>query len=108
MKVRFTSLALAMALLGALLMLPGSVVAQTRPFLRQGIKELGLSGNLDFEQQSRVVLNISGRFGYFPQTNRDCSESTGFIQPVHDGVRREFVDGRRLALHATYPVPDAH
>ena len=69
MQVRFTSLALAMALLGVLLMLPGSVVAQTSPFLRQGIKELGLSGNLDFEQQSRVVLNISGRFGYFPQTN---------------------------------------
>ncbi len=28
-----------------------------------------MSGNLDFEQESRVVLNINGRFGYFPQTD---------------------------------------
>ena len=38
---------------------------------------------------------------------RDCSKDTGFIQPVHDGVRREFVDGLRLELHATYPAQDA-
>jgi len=38
---------------------------------------------------------------------RDCSKDTGFIQPVHDGVRRGFVDGLRRELHATYPAPDA-
>jgi hypothetical protein len=37
----------------------------------------------------------------------DCSKDTGFIQPVHDGVRRGFVDGLRRELHATYPAPDA-
>src|SRR5712691_1764846 len=37
----------------------------------------------------------------------DCSKYTGFIQPVHDGVRRGFVDGLRLGLHATYPGQDA-
>src|SRR5919109_3933924 len=77
MKARFTSLALAMALLGALLMLPGSVVAQISPFLHQGTKELGLSGNLDFQQESRVVLNINGRFGYFP---RNYLEVGGFAE----------------------------
>jgi len=46
----------------------GSPLAQDL-LLQRGTKELGLSGTLDFEQQSRVVLNISGRFGYFPQTN---------------------------------------
>jgi hypothetical protein len=46
----------------------GSTLAQV-PLLQRGTKELGLSGNLDFELESRVVLNISGRFGYFPQTN---------------------------------------
>src|SRR5215471_15234281 len=38
----------------------------------------------------------------------DCSKDTGFIQPVHDGVRRGFVDGLRLGLHATYPRPSGH
>ncbi len=38
----------------------------------------------------------------------DCSKDTGFIQPVPDGVRRGFVDGLRLGLHATYPVPSVH
>jgi hypothetical protein len=46
----------------------GNPLAQS-PLLQRGTKELGLSGNLDFEQESRVVLNISGRFGYFPQTD---------------------------------------
>ena len=77
MQARCTSWALVMALLGALLMLPGSAVAQTSPFLHQGIKELGLSGNLDFQQESRVVLNINGRFGYFP---RNYLEVGGFAE----------------------------
>src|SRR6266704_4675198 len=77
MQARFTSLALAMALLGAWLMLPGSVVAQISPFLHQGIQELGLSGNLDFQQESRVVLNLNGRFGYFP---RNYLEVGGFAE----------------------------
>ena len=77
MKARFTSLALAIALLVALLMVPGSVVAQISPFLHEGIKELGLSGNLDFQQESRVVLNINGRFGYFP---RNYLEVGGFAE----------------------------
>src|SRR5437870_3456329 len=38
----------------------------------------------------------------------DCSKDTGFIQPVHDGVRRGLVDDLRLGLHATYPGQDAH
>src|SRR5882724_2023208 len=38
----------------------------------------------------------------------DCSKDTGFIQPVPDGVRRGFVDGLRLGLHATYPGPTVH
>src|SRR5437762_7770956 len=40
--------------------------------------------------------------------NRDCSKVTGFIQPVHDEVRRGFVDGLRLGLRATYPAPSVH
>src|SRR2546423_15378529 len=69
MQARCTSLARAMALLGALLLLPGSVVAQISPFLHQGIQELGLSGNLDFQQESRVVVNLNGRVGYFPRND---------------------------------------
>jgi hypothetical protein len=38
----------------------------------------------------------------------DCSKDTGFIQPVHDGVRRGCVDGLRLGLHATYRRPSGH
>ena len=77
MQARFTALALGTALLGAWLMLPGSAVAQTRPFLHQGIKELGVSGNLDFQQESRAVLNINGRFGYFPRNSLEVGEAMG-------------------------------
>src|SRR2546421_12865585 len=100
MQARFTSLALAMALLGAWLMLPGSVVAQTSPFLHQGIQELGLSGNLDFQQESRVVLNINGRFGYFP---RNYLEVGGFAE-----VQSNFNEFSRYGLggFAELHVPD--
>ena len=54
----------------------GSTMAQG-PLLLQGTKELGLSGNLDFQQESRVVLNINGRFGYFP---RNYLEVGGFAE----------------------------
>src|SRR5215510_6041003 len=36
---------------------------------------------------------------------RYCSKVTGFIQPGPDGVRRGFVAGLQLGLHATYPAP---
>src|SRR5919201_1446439 len=100
MNARCTSLALAMALLGALLMFPGSVVAQITPFLHQGIQELGLSGNLDFQQESRVVLNINGRFGYFP---RNYLEVGGFAE-----VASNFNEFTRYGLggFAELHVPD--
>ena len=44
----------------------GSTMAQA-PLLQRGTKELGLSGNFDIQQESRAVLDINGRFGYFPQ-----------------------------------------
>jgi hypothetical protein len=46
----------------------GNTMAQSH-LLERGTKELGLSGTLDFEQESRVVLDVSGRFGYFLQQN---------------------------------------
>ena len=54
----------------------GNTMAQG-PMLLQGTKELALSGNLDFQQESRVVLNINGRFGYFP---RNYLEVGGFAE----------------------------
>ena len=100
MQARCTSLARAMALLGALLLLPRSVVAQISPFLHQGIQELGLSGNLDFQQESRVVLNLNGRFGYFP---RNYLEVGGFAE-----VQSNFNEFSRYGLggFAELHVPD--
>ena len=100
MQARFTSLALAMALLGAWLLLPGSVVAQISPFLHEGIQELGLSGTLDVQQESRVVLNITGRFGYFP---RNYLEVGGFAE-----VSSNFNEFSRYGLggFAELHVPD--
>jgi hypothetical protein len=46
----------------------GSTMAQG-PLLQRGTKELGLSGTFDIQQESRAVLDLSGRFGYFPQNN---------------------------------------
>src|ERR671927_941853 len=100
MQARCTSLALALALVGTLLMLPGSAVAQTIPFLHQGIQELGLSGTLDFQQESRVVLNINGRFGYFP---RNYLEVGGFAE-----VQSNFNEFSRYGLggFAELHIPD--
>ncbi len=39
---------------------------------------------------------------------RDCSSTTGFIQPVHDAVMPGFVDGLQRGLHATYPAQDVY
>src|SRR5262249_60339997 len=39
---------------------------------------------------------------------RYCSKVTGVIQPGPDGVRRGFVAGLQLELHATYPAPRGH
>src|SRR5262245_11398217 len=47
-------------------------------------------------------------FADWAALDRDCSRATGFIQLVHDEVRRGFVDGLRRGLHATYRAPDAH
>src|SRR5262252_5765766 len=49
-----------------------------------------------------VLFNINR------QKKRDCSKDTGFIQPMHDGVRRGCVDDLRRGLHATYPRPSGH
>ena len=77
----------------------GSTMAQG-PLLLQGTKELGLSGNLDFQQESRVVLNINGRFGYFP---RDYLEVGGFAE-----VQSNFNEFSRYGLggFAELHVPD--
>ena len=54
----------------------GSPMAQSH-LLERGTKELGLSGNFDVQLESRAVLNLSGRFGYFP---RQDLEIGGFAE----------------------------
>jgi len=56
---------------------------------------------VDIAQAGEAEMDEMWSFG-------DCSKDTGFIQPVHDEVRRGFVDGLRLGLHATYPRPSGH
>src|SRR6266851_7423111 len=98
-------------------------------FLREGI---AVGVTLRVEARARVAIPVPGAAHATPllvgphrepaltqtvqlvqpghsgaDNNRDCSKYTGFIQPVHDGVRRGFVDGLRLGLHATYPGQDA-
>src|SRR5438128_12676373 len=48
------------------------------------------------------------RNAYISPEKGDCSEDTGLIQPVHDGVIRGFVDALRPGLHATCPAQGAH
>ena len=77
----------------------GSPMAQSH-LLERGTKELGLSGNLDLQQESRVVLNINGRFGYFP---RNALEVGGFAE-----VQSNFNEFSRYGLggFAELHVPD--
>src|SRR5712691_5303470 len=56
-------------------------------------------------KQPAVAVRSFLRFLVF---RGDCSKVTGFIQPVHDEVRRGFVDGLRLGLRATCLAPSAH
>ena len=77
----------------------GSTMAQG-PLLQRGTKELGLSGTLDFQQESRAVLDINGRFGYFPQNNLEIG---GFAE-----VASNFNEFSRYGLggFAELHVPD--
>jgi hypothetical protein len=45
------------------------IVRAQGPLLQQGTKELGLTGSLDIQRESRAVLDLSGRFGYFLKDN---------------------------------------
>ena len=76
----------------------GSTRAQ-HPLLQRGTQELGLSGTLDFQQESRVVLDINGRFGYFPQQNLEVG---GFAE-----VSSNFDEFSRYGLggFAEYHLP---
>jgi hypothetical protein len=77
----------------------GIAIAQG-PLLQRGTKELGVSGTLDFQQESRVVLDISGRFGYFPQHNFEiggfAEVSSNFNEFTRYGL------GGFAELHAPY------
>ena len=77
----------------------GSPMAQG-PLLQRGTKELGLSGTLDTQQESRAVLDLSGRFGYFPQQNLEVG---GFAE-----VASNFNEFSRYGLggFAELHVPD--
>lgn len=57
---------LSVCVLAVVLGWAGSSMAQS-PLLQRGTKELGLSGSFDVQQESRAVLDLSGRFGYFPR-----------------------------------------
>ena len=61
----------------------GSTMAQG-PLLQHVTKELGLSGNLDIQQESRTVLNLSGRFGYFPQNNLEIQTMYAYHLGIKD------------------------
>src|SRR5258708_35038279 len=61
--------------------------------------------NFPGEQISRRFLLLSESLFASNYPGTACSKDTGLIQPEHDGVMRAFVDGLRLGLHATYPVP---
>ena len=76
----------------------GSTRAQS-PLLQRGTQELGVSGTLDFQQESRVVLDINGRFGYFPQQNLEVG---GFAE-----VSSNFNEFSRYGLggFAEYHLP---
>jgi len=77
----------------------GSTMAQGL-LLQRGTKELGLSGTLDFQQESRAVLDINGRFGYFPRNNLEIG---GFAE-----VASNFNEFSRYGLggFAELHVPD--
>ncbi len=62
------------------------------------------------ERMKQRFASLSGVVHKLEKTEvkGDCSKDTGFIQPVHDGVRRGFVDGLRLGLLATCPAPSVH
>ena len=77
----------------------GSTMAQG-PLLQRGTKELGLSGTFDIQRESRAVLDLSGRFGYFP---RQDLEIGGFAE-----VATNFNEFSRYGLggFAELHVPD--
>jgi hypothetical protein len=65
-------------------------------------------GMADLEREAPNAPSTIFHIASMSKQFRDCSKDTGFIQPVHNGVRRGFGDGLGLGLHATYPVPSGH
>jgi hypothetical protein len=51
------------------------------PMLQRGTKEIGVSGTLDFQQQSDVVIDLTGRYGFFLQNNLEVG---GFAELAGD------------------------
>jgi hypothetical protein len=93
--------------LAFLLLSSGYVMAQQTdassirdPFLRQGSKELSLSGLFDFEQRGDPQLDFTGRYGFFI---RDYIEVGGFVE-----LAGNFDDIFRYGLgaFAEYHLPD--
>jgi hypothetical protein len=66
--------------LTVLLCCAGSLMAQG-PMLQRGTQEVGLSGTLDFQNKSDVVIDLSGRYGYFIQNNLEVG---GFAEIAGD------------------------
>jgi len=46
----------------------GSAMAQ-RPLLQPGTQELAVSGNFDVQNESRALLNLTGRYGFLLRNN---------------------------------------
>jgi hypothetical protein len=70
------------------------------PFLRQGTRELALSGMLDFEERGDPALDLTGAYGFFI---RDYLEVGGFAE-----LAGNFDDVFRYGLgaFAEYHLPD--
>jgi hypothetical protein len=49
--------------------------------LQRGTQEIGLSGSLDFQQQSDVVIDLAARYGYFLYNNLEIG---GFAEIAGD------------------------
>jgi hypothetical protein len=95
---KLISTTLAISLFG----LCGTALAQGTPMLGMGVKELGIVGNLDFEDpEGGTAVDLSGTYGYFMADNMEVGAKGSYLREL-GGDAWQLGLGAFVELHFPY------
>jgi hypothetical protein len=72
----------------------GTALAQRAPMIDAGTQEIGVSGNIDFEDtDGKTLFNLNGTYGYFIQDNLELGARVGYLRRRGGDEERVSVGG---------------